>query len=212
MAVIDLRIVGGHVALDLVNTVEPRTPEGTEFREHLNSPTDLMSWAVRLGILTDTESEQVRAAWDASPTAGEQALRASLEIREATYDVLLTVLGTAPNPRPDAARALDHLGLRWAAATARSALTFGGEALTLFVGTAPATLVPDRLAITTVEFLRTGDTNHVRACPLDEGGCGWFFLDRSRNGSRRWCAMGDCGVQAKSRRLTARRREARAAT
>jgi predicted RNA-binding Zn ribbon-like protein len=59
--------------------------------------------------------------------------------------------------------------------------------------------------------VRTVDLDRVRVCPLDEGGCGWVFLDRSRNGSRRWCAMADCGTQAKSRRLTARRRATRSA-
>nr|WP_240746822.1 CGNR zinc finger domain-containing protein [Cryptosporangium phraense] len=150
--------------------------------------------------------ELVRSAWAASPSAGEQALRASREVREATYDVLLNVLGTTS----DAGPALEKLGLRWTAATARSELTLGGGSLALVVGTAPATLIPDRLAVSAVEFLRTADPKHVRACPLDEGGCGWLFLDRSRNSSRRWCAMEDCGAQAKARRLTARRRVARA--
>jgi predicted RNA-binding Zn ribbon-like protein len=36
------------------------------------------------------------------------------------------------------------------------------------------------------------------------------FLDRSRNGSRRWCRMADCGTTVKARRLTERRRAARA--
>jgi predicted RNA-binding Zn ribbon-like protein len=36
-----------------------------------------------------------------------------------------------------------------------------------------------------------------------------MFLDQSRNGSRRWCRMADCGTAVKSRRLTERRRELR---
>ncbi|MFG1928500.1 CGNR zinc finger domain-containing protein [Cryptosporangium sp. NPDC048952] len=30
--------------------------------------------------------------------------------------------------------------------------------------------------------------------------CGWLFLDNSRNASRRWCEMDDCGNRARGRR------------
>ena len=40
--------------------------------------------------------------------------------------------------------------------------------------------------------------------------CGWFFLDTSRNKSRHWCSMTDCGNRAKARRHRARRQEERA--
>jgi predicted RNA-binding Zn ribbon-like protein len=75
-------------------------------------------------------------------------------------------------------------------------------------GEVPAWLVPDRLAAACVELVQTVDVHQLKACPLDEGGCGWLFLDRSRNGSRRWCTMEDCGAHAKARRLTERRRRA----
>ena len=46
----------------------------------------------------------------------------------------------------------------------------------------------------------------VRACP--GVGCGWLFLDTSRNRSRRWCDMRDCGNRAKARRHYQRSRAA----
>jgi predicted RNA-binding Zn ribbon-like protein len=36
----------------------------------------------------------------------------------------------------------------------------------------------------------------VKACRGDD--CRWVFIDGSRNGSRRWCAMADCGNRAKA--------------
>jgi predicted RNA-binding Zn ribbon-like protein len=100
----------------------------------------------------------------------------------------------------------------WAAATGRSALILGsspGPAAVLSAGTTGPLLIPDRLAHAAVDLVRTVDLAHLRICPVAEGGCGWLFLDRSRNGSRRWCAMADCGTQVKSRRLTERRRARR---
>jgi len=36
----------------------------------------------------------------------------------------------------------------------------------------------------------------VKAC----GGCGWLFIDRTRNNSKRWCISALCGNRAKARR------------
>jgi predicted RNA-binding Zn ribbon-like protein len=36
--------------------------------------------------------------------------------------------------------------------------------------------------------------------------CGWVYVDRSRNGFRRWCQMETCGTEEKSRRRAARTR------
>jgi predicted RNA-binding Zn ribbon-like protein len=38
-----------------------------------------------------------------------------------------------------------------------------------------------------------------------------LFLDRSKNGSRRWCSMDDCGTDLKKRRYVATRAARRAA-
>ncbi|WP_310741597.1 CGNR zinc finger domain-containing protein [Microbispora sp. H10670] len=279
----DPRIVGGHLALDLVNTVAPRVPGGSEHHEYLPGPAALLAWAERAGVAGAEEARAVAAAWSAVPSSAAQAWHAALEIRESVYTVLaagLPAAGTpgigapgigaptagipaagvpaasspeaAPGSRPSAesevVAALERLGLRWAGAAARSALVPGtaplvpgsappvpesalpvpdtaplvpgsapsapeaapGRVVHLLVGTSPALLVPDRLAHAAVEFLSTADLRRLRVCPLAEGGCGWLFLDHSRNGSRRWCAMADCGSQAKARRLTERRRARRA--
>ncbi|MEU8197991.1 CGNR zinc finger domain-containing protein [Microbispora amethystogenes] len=287
----DPRIVGGHLALDLVNTVAPRVPGGSAHHEYLPGPAALLAWAERAGAVGAEEARAVAQAWSAVPSSATQAWHAALEIRESVYTVLAAGPpiaaaagagtssaetpgagtpgaevpavgipatwgsaasppgeGSGPSPESEVVGALERLGLRWAGAAARSALvpeatptvpestppilkatptvpesaplvsesvTHGpgaapGRAVRLLVGTSPALLVPDRLAHAAVEFLSTADLRRLRVCPLAEGGCGWLFLDHSRNGSRRWCAMEDCGSQAKARRLTERRRARRA--
>ncbi|MDA1003308.1 MAG: CGNR zinc finger domain-containing protein [Chloroflexi bacterium] len=49
-----------------------------------------------------------------------------------------------------------------------------------------------------------GTWPRIRLCHADD--CHWAFVDRSRNGSRRWCSMGDCGARAKARAYRARQR------
>jgi predicted RNA-binding Zn ribbon-like protein len=203
-----LRVVGGHPALDLVNTVAPRSPRGDR-HDYLGRPAELLAWAGRTGLLDPAEAGAVERAWADFPPAAAAALRAAVEIREATY---LALTAAAALER---ATAMEDLIPRWAAAAARSRLVpdgRAGAAARLVVGTVPATLIPDRLARAAVEFMHTVALDRLRACPVAEGGCGWLFLDHSRNGSRRWCAMADCGAQAKSRRLTERRRAGRTTT
>ncbi|MEV6629706.1 CGNR zinc finger domain-containing protein [Actinoplanes sp. NPDC051470] len=182
----DLRIVGGHPALDLANTVAPRQT-GDDQIEFLSDPAALLAWAPRIGIVTGADIERVERSW--SP---EAALADVLELRSL---VDLTLAG----------QDLDRLSRRWAAAMDRSALA-PTSPVSLLVGTDPAWMIGDRLADALVDLLRTADLSRLRACPPDEGGCGFLFLDRSRNLTRRWCSMDDCGAQAKSRRLTERRR------
>ncbi|MFI7061239.1 CGNR zinc finger domain-containing protein [Kribbella sp. NPDC050124] len=200
----ELRIVGGHPALELVNTVTPRVPGGVEDeRDYLPGPDELLAWSRRTGLLAEAEADAVGAAWGSAPGVAEQVLHATVEIREAVYTVL-----SRRDQAAEFAAALELLTLRWSAAAARSVLVPGGAVADLMVGTSPASMIPDRLVSAAVELVRTVDLRQLRACPVDEGGCGWLFLDRSRNGSRRWCSMEDCGTRAKIRKLSEKRRSA----
>jgi len=52
-----------------------------------------------------------------------------------------------------------------------------------------------------VDLLVSGEAR-LRACASDT--CGWLFIDESKNRSRRWCSMRDCGNRAKVRRFRAK--------
>jgi predicted RNA-binding Zn ribbon-like protein len=171
------RIVGGHVALDLVNTVAPREPGGEEL---IGTPAALTEWAGRVGI---------------GGVAGPAALKATLEIRAALDQVLTD----------SSAEAAAVLQRHWAEAAGRARLIPEEPGARLEFGAA----IPDRLAEAAIDLLTRTDLSRLKICPQGEGGCGWYFLDQSRNSSRRWCTMDDCGTHAKSRRLTAKRRATR---
>lgn len=204
----ELPLVGGHPALDLVNTVSPRAGAGAERHDHLREPGDVLVWARRAELLDAAEAAAVEAAWTAAPAAADGALRTVLDTREALYTAL-RALRSAGADTDARARAVEYLSMRWAAAAARTDLVLDRAGARLAVGSAPALLVADRLAYLAVELLCDLDPAHLRACPPEDGGCGWLFLDQSRNGTRRWCVMAGCGAKAKARRLTERRRAAR---
>ena len=236
-SVAELPLVSGHPALDLVNTVEPRLPVLGR-HEHLAAPGDVLTWAQRVRLVNPAEAEEVTGAWAASPASAERALIAVRQVREALASVLSAFLARSEAPSlpeaaadlPEAAASLpeaaadlpevaadvpgdlEYLATSWAGAASRSRLVLGGPggmAARLAVGSSPALLIPDRVVHAAVELLCDTDLTSLRTCPVAEGGCGWVFLDRSRNRSRRWCTMAGCGSHAKARRLTERRRAAR---
>ena len=50
-------------------------------------------------------------------------------------------------------------------------------------------------------LLTAAELRRVKRC----AGCPWLYLDQSKNASRRWCSMSDCGTHAKIRRYVDRR-------
>jgi len=211
-------LVGGHPALDLVNTVAPREmlPDGSRPADFLTSPAALLTWAGRAGFADLAESGLIVQAWRRNPGAGAAALDAVRDLRDSLYITLLDAAALVPQHPDIAAAARQRLHDRWVAAAGRSALRSGHDATRpgpavpapprLEIGTAPELQIQDRAAAAAMELLLTADYERLRRCPPQEGGCGWLVLDQSRNGSRRWCQMADCGSAAKSRRLTERRR------
>jgi predicted RNA-binding Zn ribbon-like protein len=68
--------------------------------------------------------------------------------------------------------------------------------------------VPHVLALAALRLTEREDLDRLRQCHDEH--CGWLFLDRSKNASRRWCSSADCGNRTRARRHAERRREAAA--
>jgi predicted RNA-binding Zn ribbon-like protein len=190
MGIGTLTLVGGHPALDLVNTAERGGPTALD---HLATPEDVAVWGRRVGLDPGAPDE-----------TGLRRLRA---LREAVHTAVLDRLGVPTGDVPSALALLDR---RVAAAATRSRLRPAGAGLVREVGTDPAHRLEDQLAVAAVDLLTGPEDGRIKRCPVEQGGCGWVFVDRSRNSSRTWCRMADCGTAVKARRLTERRRQARA--
>jgi predicted RNA-binding Zn ribbon-like protein len=208
-------LVGGHPALDLVNSLERGVPRPDPAnQDFLVDPPAGVAWATRAGLLPDTrEADAVRRAWDVDPGRAGHALDRLIGIRESAYTALHAASSTSGWDTRETQRALEHLHAEWRAAVSRSTVnvaTDGPAAVRIDLGSDPAELIPDRAAQQVLDLLTGDELSRVRECPIEAGGCGWLFLDHSRNGSRRWCRMADCGNKVKASRLTARRRAARA--
>jgi predicted RNA-binding Zn ribbon-like protein len=181
--------VGGHLALDLANTVDD--PEGVNRHDHIATYAGLLEWSVRVGTLSPAHADRLRAA--TSPRAGAAAVRRAHALRAAIVETFTGDPAISwPALRPFVADALANADLSPTAADAY-------EPTWDHADEPHAMLWP--VARAAADLLTSPDLRRVKRC----AGCPWLFLDRSKNASRRWCDMNDCGTHAKIQRYVARR-------
>jgi predicted RNA-binding Zn ribbon-like protein len=199
----EFEISGGALCLDLANTVSNR---GTEPVERLVRYGDLVDWARQAGAAEDGEATALRRRAAAEPGAAAAVLARARTLREALY--ALFSAAAAGRPGPEAALAVFNAELPAALARRRLARDGAGYRWRdAAPGEGPpldAPLAP--VVRSAAELLASGELALVRECAADT--CGWLFLDRSRNRSRRWCDMKVCGNRAKARRHYRRQKAA----
>lgn len=187
------KFLGGHVALDFINTVGGRTHTTanryTIDRERLESVDDLETWATEAGM--------------AVKAGGSKAmLERAITFREALYRLFKAV---AEERRPDP-KDIELLNRELAAARAHEKLTFSGGTAAVTWDDRDSPELPLRIvARSAAELLTSPNVSRIRICGGES--CGWLFLDTSRNRSRQWCDMSDCGNVAKVRRFREKQRE-----
>jgi predicted RNA-binding Zn ribbon-like protein len=196
---------GGHLALDFVNTLgglrdEPPSPED----ELLVSYDDLLDWCVRLDVITEGEARRLRRAAARDERAAERVLGRAHALRGLIYAIFRPIADAEQPP----AELLDELRDMDRDAVAQAHLAPDGPAMR-WAWPPPRDLADPLRPIThaAVDLLTSGPLEHVKIC----GNCRWLFLDQSRNHSRRWCSMDECGTQMKRRRFVERRRLSRGA-
>jgi predicted RNA-binding Zn ribbon-like protein len=195
----------GALCLDFANTAEWHASAHPE--EQLTSYPELLAWAKRRGILRDEDARALAVEAVRRPQQATRVLRRAVELREAIYQVFSSLAHGRPAPR--AALKLVNAGLAQSLGQAR--LRVGPTGFVWGWADSPGAL--DRLLWpvmrSAAELLTSDLVSRVGECQ-DDRGCGWLFIDTSRNHSRRWCTMGDCGNRAKARRHYQRAQKVRA--
>lgn len=195
--------VGGQLALDFVNTASRR--DVGPLHERLHSYGDLVEWASLARALPDCTPGELNKAAAAHPRVAEKVLHEARELRESLYRIFrafATGIDTVTPPQEDMARLNEifrranmHRTLCCISPNAHRAPTFDWK-----WDEAGAEL--DRvlwpIALSAAELVTVGDPQRIKECGGDN--CNWLFLDASKNRSRRWCTMEDCGSKVKAKR------------
>ena len=189
----EMPFVAGNVALDFVNTAEERGH--LDAGDALLTPADLRLWGRRSGLL----ARALRIDADA-PAELERAR----EARELIYTLLFA---RVHGQRPDKS-ALARLAELAADAYRAAALQTDGDGAVRWHWSPSDLATVRHVAVTAaVQLLDHAPSARLKQCPGDH--CGWFFLDATKRGNRRWCQMRECGQEAKDERRRQRRASAK---
>ena len=202
-----LKLIGGRPCLDFVNTVGSRMSQTGESFEWLTSYEGLLAWCRHAGVLSADAVATLLEQAESRPDDAAAVLARAQELREALFRIFVAVAGER-NPAP---ADLAILNAVLAATLCRRQLVPTAEGFAWTWADSPGALdcMLGPLAESAAAVLTSADVARVRQCGDDE--CAWMFVDTSRNHSRRWCDMEDCGNRAKARRHFHRVRQSSAA-
>ena len=189
-------LIGGDAALDFVNTIHDWN--AVERRDYVATFPEAVRFAEAAGVISAAEARRLAVR----PAGPELRRLHDLRVR------LERMLRAVQNQRSPSAEDLEELGREAAEAARVARLRPEKGQLRRVIDSAAAGVatVRFRLVDGMVALLTSDRVARVSRCPS----CGWFFLDTTKNRSRRWCSMAMCGSAVKARTYywrTKRRRE-----
>ncbi len=198
-----LALLGGRLCLDFVNTMDPRL--GEHPREFLHSYTDLVAWSKHVGLLPQEQGSILLREAQTRVEESTKVFNNALLLRESLYDVF-TALATNEQPQRQAMETVQHM---FASAMLHATLAHTDQHFTWkWEDQHSLDCIVWPIASSAMDVLTSEEWKRVKQCP-GVGDCGWLFLDTSKNGSRQWCSMQECGSRVKMRRQYARKRAER---
>ncbi|HSE28824.1 MAG TPA: ABATE domain-containing protein [Gemmatimonadales bacterium] len=193
--------IAGRLCLDFTNTASRLGTD--EPIERLLSYDDLVAWALESQLIGRTEAKRLREEAARRPAEADRVLREARRLRGAIWRIF-RALSRRERAEPADLETLnrilaDGMASRRLHESERGFCWIWEEQ-------------PDGLdwplwpvAYSAAELTTTDELERVKMC--EGGACGWLFVDASRNRSRRWCSMEDCGNVIKARRHYARRKQ-----
>jgi predicted RNA-binding Zn ribbon-like protein len=190
----NLKRVGGWLCLDFVNTVDWHNSEHPH--EWLTKYSDLVSWSRNAGILTENEALNLLRRAELHPSDAKTVLERATILREALYRIFTAIVNhKLSNPsdiailNAELANAMTQTRLQQTADRHKWSYAFKDNTLDRMLWSAVRSAA---------DLLTSDKLDRIRRCSEEK--CGWLFLDMSRNRSRKWCDMKDCGNRTKARR------------
>jgi predicted RNA-binding Zn ribbon-like protein len=183
------------LCLDFVNTNDWHA--SSQPVESLFEYGDLVEWCQKVGLVSPAEAQYLQQQARQFPAHAATILNRAVTLREAIYRILTAYVNGIPAQVID----LDILNAELAGAAESWKLKPAPDGFAWEWDTEPADLAGmlGPIARSAADLLTSPELYRVGIC-ADEDGCGFAFFDTSRNRSRRWCSMEDCGNRAKAQR------------
>ena len=205
--------VGGQLALDFVNTASRR--DTGPLHERLKTYGDLVEWAAQARALPDTVPEELRKAAEQHPQSAQTVLEEARALREALYRIFRAYsagnsIHAASSEDMALLNSVFRRGNEHRTLCCKRVISTNNNGAPSFDWTwdecgAELDRVLWPVALAAADLVTSGDPQRIKECGGDN--CNWLFLDQSKNRSRRWCTMEDCGSKVKSKRHYDRQKE-----
>ena len=183
------KLIGGKLCFDFTNTVSWRELEHPH--EWLDSIDNLASWAQMAEILSTKEARNLKRLLFDQNEDGIKKLQQLKDTREIIYNIFNCVIHqTSPSEKDMkninrlVKKAMSHLEL---------VPSPDGFELAWQIDLSGMDKIHYSTIRSAVQVLTTKDLTRIKKCPS----CQWLYLDMSKNKSRRWCTMEDCGNRHK---------------
>jgi predicted RNA-binding Zn ribbon-like protein len=186
--------LGGWLCLNFCNTHARYLKEGPD--ERLLSYLHLVSWALQMDMLDEREARRLLREAEGRSAEASAVVEAARTLREVLYRVF-SALAHARQPEPGDFAAL-NVALRQALTHAALVPTAAGYAWGWIDQQAALDWMLWPVLRSAADLLVMDELSRLRQC---EGtGCGFLFLDKSKNRNRRWCETDLCGNRARVRK------------
>jgi predicted RNA-binding Zn ribbon-like protein len=190
-----LKLLGGRVCLDFVNTLDWR---GTDTpQEFLNTFHDLVLWSRHAGITKKEEARQLNRLADQPGSNAGKVLDRAIRLRETLYRLFSAGI-TGRNPAKEDLDLFNE-NLSHSTRDLKITRTNDGFSWDTLRDKTELDWILNPIIRSAADILVSDELKRVKACA--DPACGWLFIDVSRNKSRRWCDMQDCGNRAKASRF-----------
>jgi predicted RNA-binding Zn ribbon-like protein len=203
--ILTLPLAGERPSLNFINTIDWRL-NTQKYRDALESYSDLLAFALRLNILSIPTYTELHEKARTSPSIAMRSLADAIAFRNALTSIIDDIAhSSTPNqsihPKPEAVAIFEAARRK---AHESESLVWHEDRLVLCSNPEGEGLDLPWLALVrdAEDLFRSSLASRVRVCAAE--GCGWVFLDLSKNGTRRWCSMKLCGNREKASRYRAK--------
>jgi predicted RNA-binding Zn ribbon-like protein len=186
---------GESLCLDFVNTVSWRGRESS--KDYFTTYSDLLLWSRYVKIISEKDFNELLQKANIHTNEAQKTIKRAIDLREAIYSVFSARTEGRKPPDKDLLTFNDFLSRTMC--HSRIKQTDDGFVWDTDGDKNSLDWILNPVIRSAAELLTSSDFRKVKLCGDKE--CGWIFLDSSRNQSRRWCDMKDCGNRAKARRF-----------
>lgn len=194
----DIPLDGGTLCFDFVNTIESRK----KFPQHdyLFDYGETLKWCERQSDFEQGYIRDLRTQYNRDPKKSEAVLKKIIETRKILYG-LFSAMALHKTPDSGLIKLFNHqltemlAGLR---------LDFHGTHHTISIPFNAEDFYDPlkHIMYSGYHVLLNEDPNRIKECAE----CGWIFLDKTKNNTRKWCNPLYCGSRTKSRRYYQRKK------